>query len=231
MIRTSARSAVPAARFGALGLAAILVLGGCSGDGGDPNAEAAEAAENNSSSPSVSKSFDPTGSASPSATPTPTAAAYKPATAEGPAENVPLPVMPELAKEESAEGLKAFATHWYALMNYGFETGEVEPMKQISGPDCVVCGNVYRLLGNGYDEEDWIFGGELVVMSTKTNYVVTSKGVYQVLIQIRQDPYEFRGPGGLLYGENDGVEGTTVQMIEATYNNGQWFAHNAVTIQ
>ncbi|UOY95123.1 DUF6318 family protein [Arthrobacter gengyunqii] len=139
--------------------------------------------------------------------------------------------MPEVAKEESAEGLKAFATHWYDLMNYGFETGDVEPLKQISGPDCVVCGNVYRLLGNGYDEEDWIFGGELVVMSTKTNYVVTSKGVYQVLIQIRQDPYEFRGPGGLLYGENDGVEGTTVQMIEATYNNGQWFAHNAVTIQ
>ena len=226
MIRTSVRPAVPAARFGVLGLAAILVLGGCSGDGGEPGAEAAE---NSSSSPTASES--PTESASPSATPTPTAAAYKPATAEGPAENVPLPVMPDVAKEESAEGLKAFATHWYDLMNYGFETGDVEPLKQISGPDCVVCGTAYRILGNGYANDDWILGGTLVTMSTKTNYAVTSKGVYQVLIQIRQDPYEYRGPAGKLYEVNKGLEATTVQMIEATYTENGWFAHNAVTIQ
>ncbi|MBO0907662.1 DUF6318 family protein [Arthrobacter sunyaminii] len=225
MIRNSAQPAVPAARFGALGLAAILVLGGCSRSSGEPNAEAAE---NSSSSPSSSESTSPMESAAPSATP---AAAYKPATAEGPAENVPMPVMPEVAKEESAEGLKAFATHWYDLMNYGFETGDVEPLKQISGPDCVVCGTAYRILGNGYANDDWILGGTLVTMSTKTNYAVTSKGVYQVLIQIRQDPYEYRGPAGKLYEVNKGLEATTVQMIEATYTENGWFAHNAVTIQ
>ncbi|MCC3265429.1 DUF6318 family protein [Arthrobacter gengyunqii] len=228
MIRTSVRPAVPAARFGVLGLAAILVLGGCSGSGGEPDAEAAK---NSSSSPSSSERSEPNESAAPSPTPTPTVAAYKPATAEGPAENVPLPVMPDVAKEESAEGLKAFATHWYDLMNYGFETGDVEPLKQISGPDCVVCGTAYRILGNGYANDDWILGGTLVTMSTKTNYAVTSKGVYQVLIQIRQDPYEYRGPAGKLYEVNKGLEATTVQMIEATYTENGWFAHNAVTIQ
>src|SRR5918992_1141024 len=63
-------------------------------------------------------------SATPSATPTPTpTASYKPADANGRAQNVPLPELPEAAKAETKEGLEAFAKYWYALLNFGFETG------------------------------------------------------------------------------------------------------------
>ncbi|MCC3265427.1 DUF6318 family protein [Arthrobacter gengyunqii] len=225
MIRTSIRPAVPAARLGVLGLAAILVLGGCSGSG-EPNAEAAE---NSSSSPSASESSDPTESASPSATPTPTAA-YKPATAEGPAENVPLPVMPELAKEESKEGLEAFAKYWYTTIDYGFETGDLEPFKAINGPDCIVCASVFDIVGPGYRNEDWITGGKLEVIGTQTTYTLTSTDQYQILVQLRQDPYEYRGPSGHLYEKNDGLSSTTVHLIEAIYLDDHWFANNVVAI-
>ncbi|WP_146068456.1 MULTISPECIES: DUF6318 family protein [unclassified Arthrobacter] len=218
------RSAVAPFRLGALGIATILVLGGCSGPSGEPNAEAAE---NSSSSPSSSESTSPMESAAPSATPT---ATYKPATAEGPAENVPPPVMPELANEESKEGLEAFAKYWYATIDYGFETGDLEPFKAINGPDCIVCKSVFDIVGPGYRNEDWITGGKLEVIGTKTTYSPTSKQQYQILVQLRQDPYEYRGPGGHLYEENGGLDSTTVHLIEASYLDHHWFAHNVVAI-
>ncbi|WP_354178499.1 DUF6318 family protein [Arthrobacter sp. UYP6] len=141
MFRTRARSVVPvsarlSARLGAAGVAAVLVLGGCSGSGAEPDAEAAEQKVTSSASPSGSASPSEAATPTVTPTPTPTAAAYKPATAEGPAENVPLPVMPELAKEKSKEGLEAFAEYWYSLINYGYETGDPEPLREITGSDC-----------------------------------------------------------------------------------------------
>ncbi|MBO0895985.1 DUF6318 family protein [Arthrobacter sunyaminii] len=217
MIRTSARSAVPAARFGALGLAAILVLGGCSGDGGEPGAEAAE---NSSSSPTASES--PTESASPSATPTPTAAAYKPATAEGPAENVPLPVMPDVAKEQSKEGLEAFGEHWFDLVNYGYETGETAPVKAISAPDCERCQSFYVDVDEGYVNDDWIQGGQLRVISRGTQFVQTPEGRFQLILSIRQDASFNRGPNGKIYHEATADEESTAFIMEATFVSDHW---------
>ena len=222
--RVRAWSCFAVVRVGALGVAAVLVLAGCSGDG-EPGAEAAEASSSAASSDGATASA----SALASPTPTPTVAAYKPASADGPAENVPLPVMPELAKQESKEGLEAFARHWYALVNYGFETGDVEPLKQVSGPECVVCGNFYQMIDSGFDESDWMVGGKLHAVGAHSTYEITAKGQFQVLVQLSQDPYEYRGVDDLIYGTYEGFDATTVQMIEASFDSG-WFVHNAVTI-
>ncbi|WP_104053832.1 MULTISPECIES: DUF6318 family protein [unclassified Arthrobacter] len=216
MIRTSARPAVPAARLGVLGLAAILVLGGCSRSSGEPNAEAAE---NSSSSPSSSESTSPMESAAPSATPT---ATYKPATAEGPAENVPMPVMPDVAKEESKEGLIAFGEHWFDLVNYGYETGDAAPVREISAPDCEICESFYDDLEKGYVDDDWIQGGKISVLQTGTKFIQTPEGRYQLLLSIRQDASANRGPNGKVYVEAPIDESTTAQIMEATYISDHW---------
>ncbi|WAP52938.1 DUF6318 family protein [Arthrobacter sp. ATA002] len=218
MIRTSARSVVPTSRFGALGLAAVLVLGGCSESGGEPNAGAAGIA---SSSPSASESSGPTESAAPSATPTP-AAAYKPATAEGPAENVPLPVMPDIAKEESKEGLVAFGDYWFSLVNYGFETGDSDPVWEISAPDCARCEIFYTDLEEGYINDDWIHGGKININSSGTQFVKTPEGRYQLLLSIRQDAVANRGPNGKVFFEAPIDKTTTAQIMEATYVSDHW---------
>ena len=210
------RSAVAPFRLGTLGLAVILVLGGCSESGGDPNAEAAE---KNSISPSSSES--PTESATPSATPTPTAV-YKPATAEGPAENVPLPVMPELAKEESKEGLVAFGDYWFSLINYGYETGDPTPVKEISAPECSICQSFYEDLEEGYVNEDWIQGGKLNVLSSGTAFVKTPEGRYQLLLSVIQEAGANRGPNGKVYGQGPGDEASKAQIMEATYVSDHW---------
>lgn len=215
MIRVRTRSVSPAARLGVLGLAAILVLGGCSGSSGEPNAEAAE---NGSSSPAAAESSTPL----PSATPTPTAAAYQPATAEGPAENVPLPVMPEIAKEESKEGLEAFGKHWFSLVNYGYETGDPSPVREISAPECERCEIFYSDLEKGYVDDDWIQGGKININSTGTQFVKTPQGSYQLLLSIRQDALANRGPNGKVFFEAPIDEQTTAQIMEATYLSGHW---------
>ncbi|MDN3905395.1 DUF6318 family protein [Arthrobacter sp. YD2] len=169
-------------------------------------------------------------SVSASATPTPTpSAAYKPASADGPAENVPVPVMPEEAKLESKEGLEAFARYWYELVNYGFETGDVEPIRAISGPDCKVCGTFYKMVGKGFENEDWIVGGKIDVQGVSSDYILTPEGRYQVLIQERQEEITFHGPGEI-YGSYEGTEDSGVQMIEARHTGHEWFAENVVTI-
>ncbi|MCC3269946.1 DUF6318 family protein [Arthrobacter gengyunqii] len=210
------RSAVAPLRLGTLGIAAILVLGGCSRSSGEPNAEAAE---NSSSSPSSSERTSPTESAAPSATPT---ATYKPVTAEGPAENVPLPVMPEVAKEESKEGLIAFGEHWFDLVNYGYETGDAAPVREISAPDCEICESFYDDLEKGYVDGDWIQGGKINVLQTGTKFIQTPEGRYQLLLSIRQDASANRGPNGKVYVEAPIDESTTAQIMEATYISDHW---------
>ena len=228
MFRTRACSAVPVSvRLGAAGLAAVLVLAGCSGSG-DPEAEAAQGPS--SASPSGRAGSGETGT--PTATPTPSpTAVYKPATVEGPAENVPVPVMPELAKEKSEEGLEAFLDYWYALINYGFETGNTQPIEEISGSDCVVCRSFYRMLGNGYADDDWIVGGKIEVLTNHSDFILTTDGLYQVLANMRQDRLEYRGPANILYSVDDGIEEITVQMIEASYLGDRWQATRVVTMK
>lgn len=154
---------------------------------------------------------------------------YKPASAEGPAENVPLPVMPEEAKVESKEGLIAFARHWYDLANYGYETGDVEPLKAISGPDCYACGNYYSSVEVGFQGEEWIAGAKILIQGTDTTYARTEGNRVQVLVQFIQEPLEFYGASGLMATE-PGNELPSVQMIEAVFETGSWRAVDVVTI-
>nr|WP_281405742.1 DUF6318 family protein [Arthrobacter yangruifuii] len=196
----------------------MLFLSACSEAAGDPGP--AESPTGVASSPT----------ATPTPTPTPTpSATYRPASAEGPAENVPLPVMPEEAKVQSKEGLEAFARYWYDLINYGFETGDVEPIKAISGPECVVCDTFYRTVDYGFDEAGWILGGSIKVEDAFSEYILTSDGRYQVLVQQTQIPTSYYGPTGIT-ASADGTTEPAVQMMEARYTSAGWYAEDVVTI-
>ncbi|WP_104053831.1 MULTISPECIES: DUF6318 family protein [unclassified Arthrobacter] len=213
------RSAVAPLRLGSLGIAAIVLLGGCSGSRDDPNTESAV---NASSSPSTSESPGTVESATPSEAPPRNAAAYKQATAEGPAENVPLPVMPDVAKEQSKEGLEAFGEHWFDLVNYGYETGETSPVRAISAPGCERCESFYADVNEGYVNDDWIQGGHLRVMSRGTQFIKTPEGRFQLILSIRQDATFNRGPNGKIYHEAAADEESSAFIMEATYVSDHW---------
>ena len=202
-------------RLAAVSLAvagSLVVLSGCSGSDG--------AGAASSPSPSVSVSVSP--SPSPSAT-------YKPASAEGPAENVPLPVMPEEAKVESKEGLIAFARYWYEAAAYGYETGDVGPLKAISGQDCTACNGAYSTLATWFEGDGWAAGGQIEVTSAASEYALTESGNRQALVMFKQVPIDVHGPDGLIrtVGQGD----IYVQLMDANYLDGSWVAMDVVTMK
>ncbi len=163
----------------ALLLAGGLALAGCS----SPPKTAA-------TTPPVSA--PPTSEPATTPAPTPsTAAVYKPATDKGPAENVPVPVLPEKAKEFSKEGLIAFTKYWYSTLGYAFETGDPEPMMTVSGPNCLTCQSIAKMVVAGHSEGKWISGGKMVLGSPEASFVLTAQDDYQVTVMARQEQVKY----------------------------------------
>ncbi|CEA09192.1 hypothetical protein BN1051_02559 [Arthrobacter saudimassiliensis] len=185
--------------------------------------------------PTAGASADPSAtsaSASPASTPTPTptpSAAYSPASAAGPAQNVPLPVMPDIAREKSKEGLEAFARYFYEVVNYAYETGDLAPLDAISGPDCVACNFARNQIGVGYEGDDWIVGGQLDIKAVVSEFVETPEGLYQALADLKQEDIKFHSPNGLLQ-TNPGTPTSFAQLFEGRYADGRWSAEDVVSL-
>ncbi len=116
---------------GGLVLAALLLTGCAPGDDG------AAASPSGATASATSTSTTPVTSAE--STPGSTPADYVPASLDGPAQNVPKPVMPALAKEESREGAQAFLDYWSDAMWYAYQTGDTSYARDIISPSCEVC--------------------------------------------------------------------------------------------
>lgn len=195
-------------RAAAVVAALLMSVTCCSGGGTEPKA-----------SPST-ETQSPTASAAPSATPTPTAS-YKPADAAGPAQNVPVPVLPEAAKAETKEGLEAFARYWFQLLSYGYETGDTSRLSSVTSPGCELCVNVTRAITANYDGEKWLAGGRVETPSVNTTYVAQPDGQYQVTVQVQQTPITYFGPGGSEFRKQTPTSDTGNVLI-AGFQSGAW---------
>lgn len=203
-LRVLAAAAVTA---GAVALSACG--GGAPGGSGTPSTPA----------PSQSPS-----SASPTQTPS---AAYKPADSKGKAQNVPVPVMPEAAKAETKEGLEAFAKYWYALMNYAYETGNLEPIRALAAPgsSCAMCEKIFPAVEKWNIEGRWVEGARIEVHALQTKFTQTPAGEYQVAVQSQQRAGTLRNA--------DSTVGQTVQetsmlgdLLVAKFISGAWLVTN-----
>ncbi|WP_229232072.1 DUF6318 family protein [Sinomonas cyclohexanicum] len=102
-------------------LASVLGLTACGSGSAGPDAQGAA-------------------SASASGTPTPTVDSRPtPASSTGPARNLPKPELPAAARENTEAGFRAFTQYWFDTITYALETGDTEPLKAASKPDCKIC--------------------------------------------------------------------------------------------
>lgn len=204
----------------AICLAAILPLTGCTSSPPNPSSSA--------STPSTSSQATTTVTASPepSTSPPTTAAVYKAATADGPAQNVPFPVLPAKAKEFSKEGLLAFAEYWYSTLGYAFETGDPGPMMEISEADCKTCPQISEPVGAWYKENGWIVGGQMVVIQSTTTFVETPEGTYQALLLVRQSKVSYyKSDGSLSFDYPQDI--AEKNILIASFNGDRWVAQTA----
>ncbi|MFD0046110.1 DUF6318 family protein [Pseudarthrobacter scleromae] len=190
-------------------VAAALILAGCAGGApADPGAV----------------SSTPTGSAttSPPSTPTPTpTAVYKPADASGPAQNVPVPVLPEVAKTETKEGAEAFAKYWFSVLSYSYETGDVDVFERIEPPSCPACQKVKEVVVNWNSEGRWLVGGKLTTPVADTTFDKDEAGNYKVAVQVHQEPLSYMRADGTI-ARTDPQMPDQGNLLVLAYKNGAW---------
>jgi hypothetical protein len=160
-----------------------------------------------------------TPSATPAPTPTPTAV-YKPADAQGKAQNVPVPVKPALADENSKAGLEAFVGYWFALLNYGYETGDLSAWNEVTSPTCVFCSRLKAGVESGYQGGGWLVGGRLSTPNVDVRFS-TDGSPQQVVIQVIHSPIEYyKADGSARQPTSTGSNSATV--LNGTHRDGGW---------
>lgn len=199
-----------AARSGAVAIAIglSLALAGCnSGESPGPGA---------SSSPVAAET--PTAAATPTPTPTPSAV-YKPADATGPAQNVPIPVLPEVAKTETKEGAEAFTKYWFSVLSYAYETGDTERLSALSKSECSFCQGLVDDIGAAWAEGKWISGGQIEVPAATAK--PADGGSAQVILQVLQKELVIHNSDGTPYQEKTAATNTgSVAMVK--FSNDGW---------
>jgi hypothetical protein len=140
---------------------------------------------------------------------------------EAPPGGSPVPVLPEAAKAETKEGSIAFAKHWYALLNYAYQTGEFRPMDDVTDSSCRLCSKVRPGILEWNSEGRWIAGGQVEVKGAFTEFVKTNQGNYQVTTQLEQS-------SGVLYRADSSVEKSVpasqvlADIMTIRFADGHW---------
>ncbi|WP_420821093.1 DUF6318 family protein [Sinomonas gamaensis] len=104
-------------------------------------------------SPASSSAPSATADAPPTPDPRPT-----PASSKGPARNLPRPVLPESAKQNTKEGFEAFTQYWFDTITYALETGDSAPLKESSLPDCKICNDYIERSASLKTSGSWAVG-------------------------------------------------------------------------
>ncbi len=192
-------------------IAGVLALAGCSTP---PTATPSSSTGAATSAPVESTAPPPT---------TVAPAVYRPATDQGPAENVPVPVLPDKAKEFSKEGLMAFTEYWYSTLGYAFETGDSQPMLDISSPSCEMCETMKETVVPWHEEGRWIVGGQMTVLDTSATFSPTKDGNYQVTALVRQNHLQFYRADKTI-SKDLGQEPSVADVLVAVHDSGRWSA-------
>ena len=120
---------------------------------------------------------------------------YKPADSNGKAENVPVPVMPELAKENSKEGLEAFIRYWYEVGNYADETGDISGLATLSQNSCNACAYFLKGAQDGNRDGRWLVGGAVRIPALDIEWE-SGQESQRARVQVVQDAINYYNPDG-----------------------------------
>ncbi|MBM7051733.1 DUF6318 family protein [Rothia sp. ZJ1223] len=148
---------------------------------------------------------------------------YVPATETHPALNVPKPVMPELAKEQSFEGAKAFIEYWIETENYAHQTGKSQFAEAATSASWKSQRGIYDYNRSVYAEGAWLTGGTTSISVEGDSFVVSSGNKHDAIVIYTRDL------GGVY--ENTGAyfedvpafnETRQPQLVTVEFVGGQW---------
>ncbi|WP_223253111.1 DUF6318 family protein [Arthrobacter sp. AFG7.2] len=131
---------------------------------------------------------------------------YKPADASGPAQNVPVPVLPEVAKTESKEGAEAFTKYWFSVLSYAYETGDTAELSKLATPDCSFCRGLVDDIEAAWADGKWVAGGKIEIPAATAK--PSSDGSTQVILQVLQKELVIHNRDGSPYQDKTAATNT-----------------------
>jgi hypothetical protein len=160
-------------------------------------------------------------SASSSATPTvPSTPEPSPASSLGPAANLPVPVKPALADENTPEGLEAFTEYWLELFSYGYETNDWVAFDAVTDPGCRTCTATREAVQAIYAEKGWLSGGRYSLENFGSDFQTNTSGSIQGIVSFRQADVIYFDAAGTPTPE--AAPEPSVNVIFAVFEEGRW---------
>lgn len=125
---------------------------------------------------------------------------YIPASADGPAQNVPEPKLPAVATENTEEGAEATLEYFWEAEEYASLTGETAALSLVSGQNCDFCDESIGGWKESYDEGSWsVLHGELEVAATDIQTAVdeaSTRPVAHIYFELHEPATDFYASGG-----------------------------------
>lgn len=204
-----------------------LVLTGCG-----PDDDGAAASPSSPASAGVAAEETGGGSPPPSSTSgsADASAEYVPASLDGPAQNVPKPVMPELAREESREGAQAFLDYWSDAMWYAYQTGDTSYAREITSISCAVCQEELKAVEESYKFGAWLIGGREILSLQDAAIARASDGVYKPVVTGKSDGVKLVEGGKITYEEKSQTETNGSFIVYLDYRDNAWIYLTAAAI-
>ncbi|MEG9248697.1 DUF6318 family protein [Arthrobacter sp. Soc17.1.1.1] len=144
-----------------------------------------------------------------------------PASSAGPAANIPVPVKPALADENSAKGLEAFTKYWFELFSYGYETNDWAPFEAVTDPRCETCSNAVSAVKGVYANGGWVSGANSDVTTFTTDFLTNTEGSIGSYVEVVQGASKTYSSSGEV--EADAPEGDpNFNAIFSAHLEGRW---------
>ncbi|WP_429390041.1 DUF6318 family protein [Paenarthrobacter sp. TE4293] len=204
-------------RTAALAVGSALFLTGCQG-GAAPGGLPSETGTT-TASPTAGVSLPPVAATPGNPGDPSSSAVYKPADAKGKAQNVPVPVMPELAKENSKAGLEAFIRYWYAQLSYVDETGDMSAWQPLISEDRRLCLRLQESGEDGYVDGRWLVGGKISVPVVEVLWGADS--LQTAKVQVVQDQIDYYNADGSV-GRSSSAASNDAFAFFAKYTGNSW---------
>ncbi|WP_171042267.1 DUF6318 family protein [Sinomonas gamaensis] len=168
-------------------------------------------------SPASSAAPSATAAAPPTTDPRPT-----PASSKGPARNLPRPVLPESAKQNTKEGFEAFTQYWFDTIRYARETGDVTPLKEASQKSCKMCQFQIDKASQIHANGGWSVGPVRAVRDFQADMILDpNKNVIAYFVLEESGSINYSKDGSVLTRHAAGTaEGA--QVVYAHFDGTKW---------
>lgn len=210
-----------------IAFAAMLALTACSDDAEAPDDDGSSAteaapAEGSQGASEKSPTADTTESSpheSGNSDASDSGGEYVPASADGPAQNVPEPEMPEDTTERSQDGVEAAAEFFWESYSYLTLTGDSRPFESISANDCGFCTNGVSYFGDVYAADGWYDQEPYEVTDFSLEMAVEDKAT--AWMTIYQAPNAMYRQNGEIAGSEPAIH-DAMWTLELAHSGERW---------